>query len=84
MSAALPPEPEPGAVITFTVQYEPDGTVYTFVASRLAGYGWALSGSQRPQAWGDVLGKLQLDHAVRSGHRAAEYHLVTKWKKVTV
>jgi len=42
---AMPPEPPPGAVITWSQQFDLGGTIYTFVAIHIAGHGWYVSDS---------------------------------------
>lgn len=79
----LPAEPGPGAVISFTVQFAPDGIVYTFVGSHLSGQGWALSGTPKFLRWDQVVTRMRNDYAVKLGHKPLEFFVATAWKRVS-
>lgn len=48
------PEPGVGAVITFNHQYRPGEKVYTYVALRVDGGSWALTGDDERYRWADL------------------------------
>lgn len=50
------PEPPPTTVVQWTRQFGPHGRPYTFVALRVDGLGWFLTGQwTAPVTWAEVL-----------------------------
>jgi hypothetical protein len=79
---ALPAEPDEDAVIKFRVQFDPDGIVYTFIATRTrrnSSAQWYTTGSNTkhkgPHSWDDLLSIMMQDQGVKSGASKLEFFL---------
>lgn len=82
LRATLPSEPAEDAVIKFRVQFDANGIVYTFIATRTrrnSSAQWYTTGSNTkhkgPHSWDDLLSLMQEDHGVKTGAAKLEFFL---------
>ena len=86
--AALPSEPDYDSVIKFRCQFDPNGIVYTFIATRTrrdSSKQWYTTGTRPnhkgPLSWDDILNLMHEDVGVKTGVTQPEFFLFDggKW-----
>ena len=83
----IPKEPGVNSVVKFTVQFEPKGVVYSYLAHRPPSGFWYVTGNSSAMRWEDIVKLMQKDVTTRQNHGAIRFFQfnasgagVGKWK----
>lgn len=79
----LPAEPDNGMVVRFTVQFAPDGTLYTYVAARFGAWWYTTANTANSRmTWQQILELAGEDAGVRSGDRRLTFTVLEPSYKI--